>query len=114
MKSPSCSIPNVNPWHEAILPFVYKDLPPTCSTKLPLTQVKDSHLIFNSHLESSYSSHLPLKCCYQNIERINNIILYTKTDISCSLSELKNNFTLTSQEEFLMVTCVDSKGLKVY
>lgn len=71
--SPSCHIPDVDPWHESIREFVTDYPPVVCSTLPPLSVVEDNTVKFVPEAANHYTSDDPstLQCCYHEITRTN-------------------------------------------
>ncbi|KAG8331503.1 hypothetical protein J6590_039849 [Homalodisca vitripennis] len=67
--SPSCRIPDLDPWHESIRHLIHREEPMVCSELPPLTRVTGHTLQLihaNAHL---YGGENSFHCCYQEITR---------------------------------------------
>lgn len=116
-KRSSCRISNVDPWDEAVRPFVFPDSPRNCSIKPPLTKVEGNDLIFIPHLAYLHSSNLPLQCCYRNVKRPHDLQMNIRIDAlyyTSGCKVLSDRVTLTPEEDFIIVKCLDNRKLEVY
>lgn len=67
--SPSCRIPDIDPYHESIRQFVRKVNPILCAELPPLTRLSDDKLIYDDTIAPKYSEERKIACCYSHIER---------------------------------------------
>uniref|UniRef100_A0A1B6EWE6 Uncharacterized protein n=1 Tax=Cuerna arida TaxID=1464854 RepID=A0A1B6EWE6_9HEMI len=106
--SPSCRIPDIDPWHESIRHFVSRLEPIVCSDLPPLSRVIGHTLQLihaNSHL---YGGEKSFHCCYQEITRRDADKFYPKADDNFSVSkciDFEDTVNLTSEQQFIMVKC---------
>ncbi|XP_075220749.1 uncharacterized protein LOC142324042 [Lycorma delicatula] len=107
--SPSCRIPDIDPYHESIRSLVKKVSAVKCSQLPPLTRISNDKLIYDDKIAPKYADKQKITCCYQNIKRTSIIgRTMSNPDNSINLSpctEFNKTVTLQEDEEYIMVKC---------
>lgn len=67
--SPSCRIPDIDPYHESVRTLIKKVNPVKCSQLPPLTRISNDKLIYDNKISPKYANKQKMSCCYQNIQR---------------------------------------------
>ncbi|XP_054257859.1 uncharacterized protein LOC128982844 [Macrosteles quadrilineatus] len=110
--SPSCRIPDIDPWHESIRGLIHRTDSLVCSAVPLLSRLVGGTLtLLRQHLRL-YTSDKNVHCCYQEITRRDSNVLNNNVDDVYSMSDcfsLKDSVNLTSEQQFILVKCTIPK-----
>ena len=101
-----CVIPNIHPWHESILPYVYK-MPPLKCEGHPLFHTHGNILQFNRTTVNEELDGITPRCAYQVLTRPNE-----NSDNAFYISEESVFFEedVNINDEFIYITCYNENG----
>ncbi|XP_065295238.1 uncharacterized protein [Dermacentor albipictus] len=112
----SCMVPDYDPWHPSVMPYVSTTRPISCSKDPPYSYTDRTRIFIDTSAMTMTANKTkakpPITCCYRIVDRPSTVYNDSITTYKGPCVPVTNGTTI--HVEFIRLTCLDAEGALVY